>query len=194
MGQHQGLAKEHALLGAADGKGVAQPGQLGQGQVAGLAHETVAQAGAVHIEEQAAVSAGRPDGFQLSLGIQGAVFRGLGDIHHGRLDHVLVGDVPPVVLMDPANIQGGELAIPAGYGQNLVAVGLNGPGLVDGDVAAGSGDDPLVGPQGSSNDRRVGLGAAHQEVDVQAGVFTQIPDVVPGPGAVVILAVARGLL
>ena len=103
------------------------------------------------------------------------------------------GLVLPVGLPHPADVQGGELPVGAGHRQDLVAGGLDGPGLVDVDVAAGGGHHPLVGPEGGVDHRGVGLGAPHQEVDGQVGVAAQVPDPLPGLGAVDVLPVAGGL-
>ncbi len=193
VGQDQGLPKEEPLLGAPQVEGVAPAGQVGEGHVTGGAHEAVAQPGPVHIEEEATVLAGLPEVVQLRQGVEGAVLRGLGEVDHPRLDHVLPGLVLPVGLPHPADVQGGELPVGAGHRQDLVAGGLDGPGLVDVDVAAGGGDDPLVGAQGGGDHRGVGLGAPHEKVDVQGLVLTQGPDPLPGLGAVDVLPVAGGL-
>ena len=176
VGQDQGLAEQHPLLGAADGKGVAPPGQVRQGHVAGGAHEAVAQPGPVDVQQQAQLLAGLPQVGQRCQGVEGPVLRGLREVDHRRLDHVFPGLILPVGLVDPAHVLGGECSVLAGHRQHLVAGGLDGPALVDVDVAADGGDDPLMGPQGGGDDRGVGLGAAHQEVDVGLGGLAQGSD------------------
>ena len=61
VGDDQRLPEEQPLLGAPQVEGVAPPGQVGEGHVAGGAHEAVAQPGPVDVEQQAAVLAGLPD-------------------------------------------------------------------------------------------------------------------------------------
>ena len=62
------------------------------------------------------------------------------------------------------DLLGAQTAGLAGQGDDLVAGGLHGAGLVAGDVAGGGGNDALVMPERCGNDGGVGLGAAHQEV------------------------------
>ena len=61
------------------------------------------------------------------------------------------------------------------------------------DVTADSGEHALPRPQNSGDDRGVGLGAAHEEVDVGLRRLAGGLDLLPGGGAVLILAVAHGL-
>ncbi len=89
MAQNQRLPKEKALLGAPNGKPIAPAGQVGQGHVAGLTHKAVPQPGPIHKEEEAAVLAGLPQVRQLRQAVQRPILRGLGEIDHPRLHHVL---------------------------------------------------------------------------------------------------------
>ena len=54
-----------------------------------------------------------------------------------------------------------------GDGQHPVAGILNGPGLMDVDVAGIGGDDPLIAAQHTVDGDLVGLGAAGEEPDLQ---------------------------
>ena len=58
-----------------------------------------------------------------------------------------------------------QLTVGGGDVDDLVAVLLHSPGLVDADVGCGGGNHRLIGPQESGNGRLIGLGPAHQEVD-----------------------------
>ena len=75
-----------------------------------------------------------------------------------------------------------------------MARGLHRAGLVDVDVAALGADRPLVGPQSRSDEGQVGLGAAHQKVDLGLFIGTRIEDVPGGILTMVVGAVAGGLL
>ena len=113
-------------------------------------------------------------------GIQGAVFRGVGDVDHSRHDDVVPGFIPPVLQAIAADILRSDFSSFTGKGQDLVAVVLDGPGFVDADVAFHRGQDSLVGLQQGGDDRGVGLGAAGQEEDFRFRGFTGLPDAVPG--------------
>lgn len=108
--------------------------QVGQGHVTGLTHKAVPQPGPIHKEEEAAVLAGLPQVRQLCQAVQRPILRGLGEIDHPRLHHVLPGGILPVALIDPADLPSCELAVGAGHRQHLVPGGLDGPGFVDIDV------------------------------------------------------------
>ena len=105
--------------------------------------------------------------------------------------HALVTAVEPHQLR---HLNSRDLAVRAGKGQALVARGLHSAGLVDMDVTALGADRTLVGPQCGGDQGHVGLCAAHQEVDsrILPGAF--LTDVVRSGTAVVIGAVAGGLL
>ena len=85
----------------------------------------------------------------------------------------------------------GQFAVGGGHGDALVAGGLNGPGLVDADVAGGGGDHRLVGPQKGSDGGEVGLGASHQKMHRRTGGGAEGADDVGGPGGVGVGAVAE---
>ena len=83
--------------------------------------------------------------------------------------------------------------LPAGGGavDDLVAVLLDGPGLVDADVAAGGGEHRLVGTQEGGDGGLVHLGAAHQEVYGGSRRGAEVPDGLRRRLAVGVQSVAR---
>ena len=92
-----------------------------------------------------------------------------------------------------SHLLGCDLAVVGGQGDDLVAGGLNGAGLVAVDVAADGGQHTLPGAENGGDDSGVGLGAAHQEVDIRLGGLTGQLYLLAGGFAVLILAVAHGL-
>ena len=99
--------------------------------------------------------------------VDGSPFRAVGDVDQPRLHHVLA-----VVAVDARLDQRRtQLAVRRGDRQHLVAAGLDGAGLVRGDMAAGRRDHRFVRTEESRQRDEVGLGAAGQEMDV--GVTTQ---------------------
>ena len=107
---------------------------------------------------------------------------------------MLEAGIPPVGLDHPGHLGGSDLAVSRGNGKHLVPGGFHSAGFMDVDVAADRAQRPLVGPQGGVNDRQVGLGAAHQEVNRQVLPAAEGADLISGAGAVGILTIARGLL
>ena len=71
--------------------------------------------------------------------------------------------------------------------------GLDGAGFVAVYVAAGGGEHTLIGAQNRGDHRGVGEGAAHQEMHIGIRGLARGLDLLPGGGAVFILAVAHGL-
>ena len=196
VGDHHRLPEQGPALGAPDVEHVAQPGQIGKGHVCLGRGQRVAHPGPVQEQVQAVLVADPAQGGELLFGVEGAVFRGVGEVHHLGLHHVLRGHAAGEVL--PAqglHLAGGELALrAAGDLQHLVAGGLHRPGLVAVDVPCHRGDDPLVRPQGGADYREVCLGAPHQEVHPGLRGGAGLPDQGPGLLAVGVLPVAHGLL
>ena len=98
------------------------------------------------------------------------------------------------VLQETADLPGVELSGVLGQRQHLVAAGLDGAGLMGGDVARFGGDYTLVGAQDGTDDRFVGLRAADEEFHPRAGAGARPADEVPGLFTVGILSVAGRLL
>ena len=190
---HQRLAEERALLGAADVERVRRARQEGQIHVAGLAGHGVAQARAVHVEVELPLVADRAHLQQLRAGVHRAQLRGLGQVHHLRHDHVLVGAVGEVQAAVLVHLRGGDLAVHFGQGDHLVAGGLHRACLMDGDVARLRRNHALIAAQRRRQEGKVGLGAAHQQVHVRlrgrAGPLNHRPRL----RAELVLAVADGL-
>ena len=84
------------------------------------------------------------DGRKLRLAVQRAELRGMRDIYHAGLHHVIVGGVLIKCHETGAQRLRGELAVLRGQGQYLVSGALHGSGLMRADVSAGHGDDALV--------------------------------------------------
>ena len=88
----------------------------------------------------------------------------------------------------------GQLAVRGGQVDDLMAVVLNGTGLVGADVGGGGGDDRLVGTEKGPDGSLVGLGSPHQEVDGGLRAAAQAPDSLRRLFAIRIQAVAGGQL
>ena len=166
MTQHHGLPEQGADLGAADVENIREPCQIRHGDIVDGRGQTIAQPCSVHKQQKIPPVAGGPDGGQLLQGVEGTVFRRVGQIDHGGLHLVLMGVIVPMGRTEGLNLAGGQAARVAGQGQNLVAGGLDGAGFVAADMAGLRGQHTLMGPQGSGNDRGVGLSAAGQKMDV----------------------------
>ena len=118
----------------------------------------------------------------------------MGDVHQLGLDGVLKGAAGIVLPDGAAHLRGGELAVVVRDPQHLVAGGLHRAGLVDIDVSGIRPQRPLVGAQRRVDHRQIGLGAAHQEVNVNVLPAAFCPDFGRGSRAVFVLAIAQGLL
>ena len=187
IGDDQGLPQEGAVLGAADGEGVGEPGQVGEGEIAGGGGEGGAQPGAVQEEEQAVVPAEPGEGGELGLGVDHAALGGVGDLHQPGLDQMYV----LVPLQKGEQLLRRELAVGAGgERKDLVSGGLHGARLVAVDVGGLGGDDPLPGPQEGGDGGEVGLGAADEELHLGLGALAQVPDQILRPAAVGVVSVA----
>ena len=88
----------------------------------------------------------------------------------------------------------GQLAVRALHGADLVAGGLHGSGLVDGDVARGGGDHRLIGLQKRIDGDEIHLGAADEKVDGRLRGMAQAADGIRRRGAAGVHAVPHGLL
>ena len=187
LGKDQGLPEESAVFGAADVE------YVGQGRVVRQSHVSAGQGGAqpcpVQEEEEAMLVAALPEGRQLRLGVDGAGFRGVGDVGHGGLHLMLVA----VELRHGLDHGGSELSVGTGDGDDLVACALDGPGFVDVDMARVGGDHRLIGLQHGLNHQQVRLGAAHQEVYVRLGGGAEAADELPRLLAAGVQAIASGL-
>ena len=91
------------------------------------------------------------------------------------------------------HLPGGDLAVGGGQSDDLVAGGLDGSCLMAVDVSADGGQDALPRTQNGGDDRGVGLGAAHQEVDIRLRCLAHGLYPLPCRLAVFVLAVAHSL-
>ncbi len=190
--EDQGFPEEGAALGAADIEGVAEAGQIRQGDVVFPAGQGIGQAGAVHIEQQIVFQANPADLLQLAAAVQSAVFRGLGEIDHaGGHQVVPVSVLPPGAEQSPQGFSA-DLAVPLGQGEHLVAAVLDGAGLMGADVPGFRRHHALPALQQRGDDHRVGLGASRQEENLRLRRPAGGPDPVPGGGGIGIRPVAGG--
>ena len=126
--------------------------------------------------------------------IDRADLRGVGNVNHTRLHHMLVASVLPMSLYYFPDLVPFELSVPSRKSQDLVAGGLDRAGLVAVDMARIGGDHALPGLQAGSDDCKIRLGTAHQEMDLAFGQFTFFQNHLSGLTAVIVLPVAGGLL
>ena len=131
-----GFAKQRTALGSTQVEHIAQVGVILQVQVIGFAGKAVSHAGTIHKQAQAAVIAGGGKVGQLLLGVQSAVFSGVGDIHHAGLGNVLVAGIGPVSVVSIPHLLGGNFALHAGQGKALVAGGFHRAGFMYIDMPA----------------------------------------------------------
>ena len=189
-GNHQRLAEEGAVLGAADVEHVRQRGQVRKGQVIARGSKRGGKSGAVQKQQQAVLVAASAQSLQLRLGVNSADLRAVRDIDHLGGHHVLGAVVLPE---DSLHQSRGELAVLCADGADFVAGGLDGAGLVGVHMAGMDGNHRLIGGQERGDGHQVGLGAAHQKMDVGVRRIAELADQVRRLLAVVIHAIAAGL-
>ena len=193
VGEHHGLAAQRAHLGAADVEHIGQAGDILQGNIGALGHQTVAQACAVHEQGHVVLLTHSVQLFQLSLGVQGAVLGRVRDIYHAGEHHVVVVGIGIEGGAPVAHIGGTHLALVGGQGNDLVAGILNGTGFVCSHMAGGSSHHALPALQHGRNDDGVGLGAAGDEGHVCIRAAAGSADLCFGAGAVGVGAIAGHL-
>ena len=192
-GRHDGFAEQGAHLRPSDVEHVGPLRQVAQRHVVALRRQRVAQPCPVDVERNTRLPAEPGQLFQLPEGVERAQFGRLRDVDHARRHHVLARLVRRIGLQAMPERVGGQLAVPSGQGQHLVARGLDGPRLVYVDVARIGADGALMPAQQRVDDRRVGLRAADEEVYGRFGLAAGLADAFAGRAAVVVRAVARRL-
>ena len=187
---HHRLAEQGAVFGAADIEDVGEGRDVRHGQVVGAAGEGGSQAGAVQEQKQAVSAADMGERLQLSLGVLSADLRGVGDIYHLRLYHVLVGMGVQNLLHHGRS----HFAVRGRKGEHFVAGGFHRSGLVNIDMSGRGADHGLVGAECRCNHCKVDLSAAHQKVDGSVLTADFLPDQIPGPAAVLLIHAVSGVL
>lgn len=188
-----GFAEEGALLRTAEVEDIAEACQLRQCQIARAARQAIAEARAVDEERHVVAAADVVDGREFGFAVDGAILRRHGEIDHAGLYHVLVVAVGVMAADGGLNLLGINLAAHGRESQHLVAAMLDGAGLMNIDVTVRCADDALIGTKHGGDDSRVGLRAAHEEVNIGIGSLTGSLDQFAGMGAVFVLAVAGSL-
>ena len=135
VGEDDGLAAQGANLCAADVEHVAVAGEIGQGDVVALGHQTIAQAGSVNVEGNVIALANLIYIVQFVGGVEGAQLGGEGDVDESGVDGVVAVAVVHEVVQILVQHAGLHLAVGVGDGDNLVLGELDGTGLVDVDMA-----------------------------------------------------------
>lgn len=97
-------------------------------------------------------------------------------------------------IKEGVKISCANFAMFAGDGEDLVAYGFNGTGLMDVDMASIRSDHPLVGLQQAGGDDLIGLSPSGHEINLGLGTATGLSDLLCGGKAVLILAVAGKVL
>ena len=103
---------------------------------------------------------------------------------------MLHGFILPVGLHQRPDLGGSDLAILRGQGQDLVTGRLHRAGFVDMDVAGICTDRGLMGPEGGIDDRQIGLGTAHQKMNIRIRRAAGLADQPGGVGAMAVGTVA----
>ena len=106
---------------------------------------------------------------------------------------MLAGLVAVEVLDVARDLVGPHLALVFGQREHLVSRRLDGPRLVDVDVSRRCGQHPFVPAQQAVDDRGVGLGAAHQQIDLGLGRSARLADELAGMGRMGVASVSGAL-
>ena len=194
LGDHHGLAEERAALGAADVEDVGQAREVGQRHVVGGRGQRVCEARSVDEELEVALATDGGKLLELLQGVEGAVLGGLRNIDEGGGDHVVTCAITLPRRADALDVGGVDFAVNGRGVEDLVAAALDDAGLVHVDVAGVRRDDALPGQKDRVDDRRIRLRAADQEVHVGVGCLAGLANQVAGALAVLVGAVAAGLL
>ena len=131
---------------------------------------------------------------QLAAGVQGSIFGGMGDVHHSRMDHVLVGVIREEVAYEPLDVLRTDLAVLLRDIQNLMAGIFNGACLVNAHVSGGGRHYALPGLQERVDHQLIGLGASGQEGDLRLAHAARFPDLLSCGSGKRIRAVSGHLL
>ena len=102
---------------------------------------------------------------QFAAAIDGAVFRGEGDIDHPGEDHVLVVGIGVEGLQEGFHFLCADFSGVAGDGEDFVAGVFDGACFVQGYVAGFGCDHAFPAAEETADDSLVGLGASGQEKD-----------------------------
>ena len=159
--QDHGLPAQRPVLGPPDKEGV-DPACDDQVQPGSERRQRRREPGAVDVHPEPAGMGVGAESPELLAGVDAAHLGGLSEEDPGRSHAVLIL-VLGQRLVDEAGV---ELAGGRGDLHDAVAGGLDGARLVDVDVRRLRGDHPLVGAQEGAEAGEVGLGAAHQQVDL----------------------------
>jgi len=135
VGEDNGLAAEGTNLRATDIEHVAMAGEIGQGDVVVVGHETIAQTGPVDIKRYVVTAADLIDVVELAGGVERAEFGGEGDVDESWVYGMVFVAVVHVVVEVFVEHAGLHLAQGVGDGDDLMLRKLHGTGLVDVDVA-----------------------------------------------------------
>ena len=170
------LAAEGADLGSANIEDVTQGGKVRQGEVAGGTGEGVTQAGAVDEQRQAVFMGNRLEFSEFCTGVNSTVFRGQGDVHETRPYHVVLVRVRGGGGEEGFQFVRVHLSVMLGEGQYLMPGVLHGACLMDSDMPGLHGDGAFVVSEHCGDDGGVGLGAAHQEMNLTLRAVTCLQD------------------
>ena len=130
------------------------------------------------------------EGGEFSQIVLGTDFRGIGDVDHFRLYHVLVCVGVQNLLYQIRR----QLAVRGGDSQNFVACGFDSAGFMDIDVPGFRSDHRLVGPEGRADNQQIGLSSAGDNMNIRGIVLNLTMDKPDGMGCVGVLTVAVILL
>ena len=169
------LAEKRADLRPADVKRVAKARKVGQAHVIFIRGERVAEPRAVAVEENAPFVADRAKPGQLGERIEPARLRRQRNVGKAGLDRVLVVGVGPVRGADGVEVGRVQLAVRRNDGQHLVPRGLDGAGLVHGDVPGVGADRALMRPERAGEHRQVRLRPADEKMHLRVRRGAQFP-------------------
>ncbi len=189
---HKGLAKEHAVFGATQGKDVGTRGNLLNGKVGTMCHDAACHACAIHIHRQ--VTFLRPIAERVELGAA---------IHIAQL--ACVREVEHAGLRSCSSIGAGGL--PKGFhtfrcegaqrivrGKQAAPLGLDSTGFVNGGVRIGCAEGAFVGFGKAGDGKNVGRSASRDKGHHGIGLSYFCADELGGVRAMLVGAIAQALL
>ncbi len=131
------------------------------------------------------------DGLQLGLGVDGAIFGALRDVHGAREHHVLVVAVRIEGLAELVQFGRVHFAVVLGNREHLVPGELDGAGLVHVRMAGGDRDHACIRRGDGVDDDLVGLRAADEEPHIRVRLAAGLADLGLGLIAQFVGPVAR---
>ena len=144
VGKHDSLAAQCANLSTANVKDVTMACQVGQRNIAVVGHQAIAQPGAVDIQRNVVALTDLIDVVQFAGSIKCTKFGWESDVDQSRMHGMVAVAVVAEIVQILVEPLGGHLAHHVGNSDNFVLGKLDGPRLMDIDMAGANTDDAFV--------------------------------------------------